>query len=115
MKVKSREYKLLVNHEPFANPSAAVKAVWDEIDEGDTTTCRGGRGSGLGRVCAGRAGAGAGGIGPKHPVHSPAGHPVLPGGQRAPGAGLGRLTVEGAVERGAGVGANPGVVTPGRL
>ena len=37
MKVESREYKLLVNHEPFANPSAAVKAVWDEIDEGAKT------------------------------------------------------------------------------
>src|SRR5438067_2137977 len=37
MKVESREYKLLVNHEPFANPSAAVKAVWDEIEEGAKT------------------------------------------------------------------------------
>ena len=33
MNVESREYKLLVNHEPFADPDEAVKAVWDEIEE----------------------------------------------------------------------------------
>ena len=33
MKVGSREYKLLVNHEPFTDPGEAVKAVWDEIEE----------------------------------------------------------------------------------
>lgn len=33
MKVKTREYKLLVNHEPFTDPTAAIKAVWDEIEE----------------------------------------------------------------------------------
>lgn len=37
MKVESREYKLLVNHEPFADPAAAVKAVWDEIEEAAKT------------------------------------------------------------------------------
>jgi hypothetical protein len=37
MKVESREYKLLVNHEPFADPTEAVKAVWDEIEEAAKT------------------------------------------------------------------------------
>lgn len=37
MKVESREYKLLVDHEPFADASAAVKAVWDEIEEAAKT------------------------------------------------------------------------------
>jgi hypothetical protein len=37
MKVESREYKLLVNHEPFADPPEAVKAVWDEIEEAAKT------------------------------------------------------------------------------
>jgi hypothetical protein len=33
MKVESREYKLLIQHEPFVDPAAAVLAVWDEIKE----------------------------------------------------------------------------------
>ncbi|HJZ92693.1 MAG TPA: hypothetical protein VKE40_17590 [Gemmataceae bacterium] len=33
MKVDSREYKLLVRHEPFADVEAAVAAVWEEIEE----------------------------------------------------------------------------------
>lgn len=37
MKVESREYKLLVNHEPFADSAEAVKAVWDEIEEAART------------------------------------------------------------------------------
>lgn len=37
MKVASREYKLLVRHEPFTGPSEAAKAVWDEIEEAAST------------------------------------------------------------------------------
>lgn len=37
MNVESREYKVLVNHEPFADPAEAVKAVWDEIEEAART------------------------------------------------------------------------------
>ena len=37
MKVESREYKLLVNHEPFADAAEAVKAVWDEVEEAAKT------------------------------------------------------------------------------
>jgi hypothetical protein len=37
MKVESREYKLLINHEPFVDPSAAVKGVWDEIEDAAQT------------------------------------------------------------------------------
>src|SRR5262249_15695508 len=37
MKVESRESKLLVNHEPCADPSQAVQAVWDEIEEAAKT------------------------------------------------------------------------------
>ena len=33
VKLESREYKLLVNHEAFADPAEAVKAVWDEFEE----------------------------------------------------------------------------------
>ncbi|MCU0873355.1 MAG: hypothetical protein MUE50_13525 [Pirellulaceae bacterium] len=33
MKVESREYKLLVNHESFVDAPSAVKAIWDEIEE----------------------------------------------------------------------------------
>jgi hypothetical protein len=40
MKVGSREYKLLVNHEPFTDPGEAVKAVWDEIEEAARTLPR---------------------------------------------------------------------------
>jgi hypothetical protein len=32
MKVESREYKLLINHEPFVAADAAVEAVWGEIE-----------------------------------------------------------------------------------
>jgi len=32
MKFESREYKLLVNHEPFANAPDALEAIWDEIE-----------------------------------------------------------------------------------
>lgn len=32
MKVDSREYKLLVHHEPFVDPGAAVAEVWGEIE-----------------------------------------------------------------------------------
>lgn len=37
MKVESREYKMLVNHEPFADSAEAVRAVWDEIEEAAKT------------------------------------------------------------------------------
>jgi hypothetical protein len=37
MKVESREYKLLVNHEPFVDPGAALKALWEEIEEAAQT------------------------------------------------------------------------------
>jgi hypothetical protein len=37
MKVESREYKLLVHHEPFADPGKAARAVWDEIGEAAAT------------------------------------------------------------------------------
>jgi len=40
MKVESREYKLLIGHEPFAEPDAAVQAVWDEIDKAAKTMPR---------------------------------------------------------------------------
>jgi len=33
MKIDSREYKLLIHHEPFADPEAAVAAAWEEIAE----------------------------------------------------------------------------------
>lgn len=37
MKVVSREHKLLVQHEAFAEPSRAVEAVWGEIEEAAET------------------------------------------------------------------------------
>lgn len=37
MRLESREYKLLVNHELFAEPADAVKALWDEIEEAAKT------------------------------------------------------------------------------
>ena len=33
MQIDFREYKLLVNHGPFADPLEAVKAIWAEIEE----------------------------------------------------------------------------------
>ena len=33
MKFESREYKMLVKHEPFVAPAEATKAVWDEVEE----------------------------------------------------------------------------------
>lgn len=33
MKVESREYKLLIEHAPFADPGTAVEAVWSEIEQ----------------------------------------------------------------------------------
>lgn len=40
MKVEAREYKLLVEHEPFTDPAKAVEAVWAEI-AGTITTLPG--------------------------------------------------------------------------
>lgn len=37
MKVESREYKLLVAHQPFADPRTALEAVWEEIQEAAET------------------------------------------------------------------------------
>ena len=37
MKVESREYKLLISHEPFADADAALKALWEEIEEAAKT------------------------------------------------------------------------------
>lgn len=37
MKVESREYKLLIEHAPFADPGDAVEAVWGEIEDAVAT------------------------------------------------------------------------------
>jgi inorganic triphosphatase YgiF len=33
MKIESREYKLLVQHESFNQPAEAVASIWNEIEE----------------------------------------------------------------------------------
>src|SRR5262245_47081070 len=33
MRLDSREYKLLIRHEPFIDPEAAIAVVWEEIEE----------------------------------------------------------------------------------
>jgi hypothetical protein len=37
MNVESREYKLLVDHKPFAEPAEALRAIWNEIEEAVNT------------------------------------------------------------------------------